>query len=125
MIFSDFIPVHSSSKKDPLEEELAEIQKALQHFRSQSQDVMVFQILDESEVQFSFDSPMRFKDPESSLIVEAGPEVRENYLRVIQDYQQKLQEICAKEKVDFLALHTGENFDRPLMSFLLKRKNKF
>lgn len=126
MLFSDFIPPPPRKRgEDPLKKELEELKKAFQHFRSKGQDVIVFQILDESEANFSFSDPMRFKDPESDLIIEGDPSLKADYLETLHNYQNQLKELCQEERMDFVALHTGQNFDKALMSFLLKRKAKF
>ncbi|RME83542.1 MAG: DUF58 domain-containing protein [Planctomycetota bacterium] len=126
LVFSDFIPSPSpQTKEDPIEKELQDLKLAFQHFRSKGHDVMVFQILDESEACFSFSEPFIFKDPERGIKVEGHPSMKEDYLQTLKDYQDRLRKLCLEEKMDFIALHTGENFDKPLMSFLLHRKNRF
>src|SRR5690606_30360539 len=43
-----------------------ELLSALQHLRFKKHDVVVFHLLDEAEVKFQFDRPIRFVDLESS-----------------------------------------------------------
>ena len=54
-------------------DEPAGVVDALHHLKFRGHDLIVFQVLDHSEVAFEFDGPVRFEEPESGETLEADP----------------------------------------------------
>jgi uncharacterized protein (DUF58 family) len=103
-------------------DEPARVIDGLKHFRFRGNDVLVFHVLDRSELTFPFDRPVRFRDLESGEEVIATPsEVRDEYLAgirgLIETYRRELRTVG----IDYHLLDTSEPLDRALLSYLAVR----
>jgi uncharacterized protein (DUF58 family) len=103
-------------------DEPARVIDGLKHFRFRGNDVLVFHVLDRSELTFPFDRPVRFRDLESGEEVIATPsEVRDEYLAgirgLIETYRRELRTVG----IDYQLLDTSEPLDRALLSYLAVR----
>ena len=106
--------------------EPAEVMEALHHIRYRGHDIIVFHVLDEAEVKFDFDSPVRFRDVETGERVVANSKaVRESYLSQIESFTNELRTECAKANIDYVLVDTSQPFDKALLSFLANRKSHF
>jgi uncharacterized protein (DUF58 family) len=111
MIFSDLL-----CDPDP-------VMKALRRLRHGGHDVILFHILDESEVRFPFDGVVELEDPESheSLQVDAAG-YREEYQAEVEAYRTDYRLECQRTGVDYVPLDTSVQFDKALMEYLLNRR---
>lgn len=99
-----------------------ELLSAIQHLRFQKHDVVLFQLVDRMELEFSFDRPVRFTDMESdfSLVTEPGM-IRDEYLRQFNLHLERLRTGCREFKVDHRLVVTDEDYERVLATFLVDR----
>jgi uncharacterized protein (DUF58 family) len=100
----------------------ARVIDGLKHFRFRGNDVLVFHVLDRSELTFPFDRPVRFRDLETGEEIMATPsEVRDEYLAgirgLIETYRRELRSVG----IDYQLLDTSEPLDRALLSYLAVR----
>ncbi|MEC7679018.1 MAG: DUF58 domain-containing protein [Planctomycetota bacterium] len=98
--------------------------KALALFRSARHEILFFQVLDPDEIDFPFSGRIQFRDLESSQneqMVDAKS-IRDAYLRRYEEYQNKLRDICRKQRVDLVQMTTDRPFADALHEYLSVRR---
>ena len=95
---------------------------ALQHFRFAGHDVLVFHILDEAEIGFTFDAMTEFTDLETGerLLVSAGG-MRAAYLEEMRRFLATCQKGCAGIRADYALLNTATPLEQALSEYLHRR----
>jgi uncharacterized protein (DUF58 family) len=85
-------------------------------------DVVLFQILDPTELDFDFESPALFRDIESGrdLYVDPGA-ARKGYKQLLQSHLSKTDETCRQLGIDYHLFATNRPFDLALLEFLQYR----
>lgn len=98
---------------------------ALRMLKHAGHDVIIFHVLDEAEVNFPFDGRVLLQDPESgqSMPVDAAAVQRE-YRQAIADFRSELATGCAESRIDYVPLDTSMQYDKALMEYLHRRKNR-
>lgn len=104
-------------------DEPSKIIRALRSFRYRKHEILVFQILDPREQDFSFKTSARFIDLETKEEVPVDPlALREGYrkkiMKLIQTYRNELR----ASYIDYELLVTNNPFDRALFAYLAKRE---
>ncbi len=93
--------------------------KGLRLLRQRGHDLMVFHILDDDELEFSFAGPQRFVGLESADQLRCNPRaLRAGYLAALHRYLDEVRRGCAKQGVDYSLVATGEPLDAALATFL-------
>lgn len=112
IIFSDFFC------------DLDELKDALVHLKHRKNDVVLFHILDESEIEFDFSQAYRFVDLEdgSQQNIET-PEIRDNYQSLMQSYLNDIKSMCSNTLVEYRRVLCSESPERILVDFLGSRLN--
>lgn len=89
-------------------------------------EVILFHVLDAAEVEFPYRGAVHFTDCETGerLTVDA-PGVRKAYRERIEAFRARWEERCGVARVDYVPLDTGMPFDRALVSYLVKRQERF
>ncbi len=102
------------------------IMAGLNRLKHGGHDVIMFHVLDEAEVNFPFNGPMQFVDPESGekVTVDATGH-RDDYLEALGKFREDLKSRCFKSRIDYVPLDTSMPFDRALMEYLLSRRARF
>jgi uncharacterized protein (DUF58 family) len=116
IIFSDMM--ENIGKSD-------ELFSALQHLRHNKHEVILFHVLDkQKELDFDFNSgPYKFIDMESGEELKLNPnDIKEKYIKYINDYKEKLKLRCGQYKIDFIEADINQGFRQVLLPYLLKRK---
>jgi uncharacterized protein (DUF58 family) len=100
--------------------------QSLHHLRHRGNDVILFHILDEAEVQFPFEGVIEFEDTEDHerLTLDARG-MRRDYLQAIEEFRGRYQSECARANIDYLSMDTSVSFDKALMEYLLQRQKRF
>ncbi|MBN2011585.1 DUF58 domain-containing protein [candidate division KSB1 bacterium] len=99
------------------------IMLALKHFRHNQHEVVVFHILDPFEINFSFDREAIFHDMETNDEIPTQPwHIRAEYRERVQAFIDNYKRQCRSQQIDYVLLNTGEEFDRALIQYLIKRK---
>ena len=110
IVFSDFF-----CDPEPL-------MSCFQHLRFQKHDLAVFHLLDRMELEFKFDRPVRFVDLESSFSLVTEPAmIREEYLRQINSFLERLRAGCHEFKADYRQAVTDQDYEKLLADFLVER----
>lgn len=114
MLFSDLLA-------DP-----ADVIAALARLRHGGHDVIVFHVLDADEVQFPYDGPVEFEDPETGeTITLDATGFRDEYTSQLQAFRQTYQDGCNRLRIDYVPLDTSQPFDKALTEYLIQRQSKF
>ncbi len=100
-----------------------EIDEAIRHFRFCGHEVVVFHLLDATELRFDFDKVRDFVDLETGERIEVhGPVFRDAYReRVIQWIESRRQAMNAC-RAEYVQLETSEPFARGLARYLHLRR---
>jgi uncharacterized protein (DUF58 family) len=114
MIFSDLL-------NDP-----QQVISAIAKLRYGGNDVIVFHVMDEAEVNFPYEGPVQFEDAESgeSITVDASG-LRADYLQQLEEFRSTYREGLNNLRVDYVPLDTSMPFDRALTEYLLQRQSRF
>ena len=95
---------------------------ALQHFRHNKHEVLVFHILDRQELEFDYEDYATFQDLETGRQLPLDPAFfRQTYLDRIEAYQSRFRRFASENRIDYLMLSTEVPYDRSLMAYLSKR----
>ena len=101
---------------------------ALQHLKHNKHEVILFHTVDRStEIDFSFSNrPYRFVDLETGDDIKLLPsEVRNEYLKTMQQFSHELKMRCGQFGIDFVEADVKQGFRQILLPYLLKREKMF
>ena len=101
---------------------------ALQHFKYNKHDVVLFHVEDKkTEIDFDFSNrPYLFVDSETGEKVKLFPaQVRDQYLKASKEYKHLLKLKCAQYKIELIEAEVGNDFKQILMPFLVKRSKMY
>lgn len=99
-----------------------ELMDAVHHMRFKKHDVAVMHLMDEQELEFSFDRPTRFHDMESGTNVLTEPvSVRDQYIRALRQFLGAMKKGCLERNSDYQMISTDNPFEEVLTPFLLER----
>ena len=99
---------------------------ALQHLKHNKHKVVVFHIIDEkTELNFNFDNtPRKFIDVESGEIINLYSEnIKDEYEKRVAEYFKKLSLTCAQNKIKYVPVNVGANFEKILTTYLAEKQN--
>lgn len=110
---------------DMLDDETRVI-NALKNLRAMGNDVIMFQVMDDAELNFPFNEASEFIDMENSESYITSPAaIRESYLRNLQEFLDYCRRQCQTSGVDYCLLNTRNPLDEALSSYLTKRAKSF
>ena len=97
--------------------------KGLKLLRQNGHDVIVFHVLDDEELDFSFSGPVRFDSLELDEHLACDPRaLREGYLAALRAYLGEVRHGCAQGGVDYVLVRTSDPLDGALAAFLSNRR---
>jgi len=98
--------------------------KGLRHFRFKGNDVIVFHLLDQAELDLPFEGNILFEDLEAAnLQVIADPRaIRSTYQQVVQEFIGNIRKQCHDSAIDYQIISTATPLDRALASYLSWRE---
>jgi uncharacterized protein (DUF58 family) len=100
----------------------AEIHEALQSFTLRRHDLVIFHVLDETEMTFPFEGSTLFRGLEGYPEVIADPRaLQEAYVAVFREYLDEVERICSTLGVDYTLCHTGEPLDAAVIAVIAAR----
>lgn len=96
-----------------------------EHLRFRKHDVAVFHLMEQNELDFEFDRPMRFVDLEGGEPILADPLIiGTQYRRALEVYIQSMDEVIRDTEIDYHRICIHENYGEVLARFLLGRTPK-
>jgi len=97
----------------------------LQHIRFKGHDLIVFNVMDDSELNFPFQNATKFIDMESPTEYMAIPSmVREKYMERLEAHIDAFKKGCGQLHADYHVLNTSQPLDFALFSYLTHRAGK-
>jgi uncharacterized protein (DUF58 family) len=106
-----------------LYDEPERVAAALKPLRFSGHDVIVFHVLDQSEIEFPFGEAASFEDLESGERLSLVPDaLREQYRAMVQEHVRQLGEIFAASRIDYALLNTSVPLDQALFHYLATRE---
>jgi uncharacterized protein (DUF58 family) len=99
---------------------------ALQHLKHNKHKVVLFHVVDnKTELNFDFDNaPRKFIDVESGEEVAVfADNVKQEYEKQVESYFNKLALTCAQNRIKYIPVGVGENFEKILMAYLVEKQN--
>jgi len=110
MIFSDFFT------------DIDTLEQALQRFRFSKHEVVLFQVMHHDELSFEFDALTKFVGLELADEIIARPDqVRQGYLRAVARFNQKLETICQRNRMERVLVDTSRDMGEVLVDYLNQR----
>lgn len=119
VIFSDMLDNEGSQES---------LFSALQHLKHNKHEVILFHVHEqEKELEFDYSNrPYRFVDMETGRMIRLNPaDLKEKYVRQMQDYYEELRLKCMQYKIDFVSAGINQGYENVLLSFLLKRSKLY
>src|SRR3954470_19671568 len=103
-------------------DDMAGLKKGLRHLRYKKHEVMVFQVLDPTEIEFPFEDVTMFKGLEQmgDLLTEPRA-LREGYLEQLNGFTEELKKMCRGMHIDFTRMNSSDPLDVTLSNFLATR----
>ncbi|MEZ6125497.1 MAG: DUF58 domain-containing protein [Planctomycetaceae bacterium] len=100
-----------------------ELKSSFQHLRFRKHDVAVFHLLEQNELDFQFDRPVRFVDLEGAPPMLVDPvTIARQYRNAVAEYLESLKSIVRESAVDYHRVSIQEHYAEPLTRFLLARR---
>ncbi len=99
---------------------------ALQHLKHHKHKVVLFHVFDaKTEWNFDFENaPKKFVDVETAEeITVFADSIKEEYEKVTQEYFKKLALSCAQNRIQYVPVGVGENFEKILLAYLVEKQN--
>lgn len=96
--------------------------KGLKLLRTRGHDVMVFQVLDDQELDFDYAGTTKFEGMEELGDLVCDPRsLRDGYLAAMREFIQEVRRNCTKQLIDFQTIRTSEHLDAMLSHYLAHR----
>ena len=96
--------------------------KGLKLLRTRGHDVMVFHVLDDEELDFTYAGTTKFEGMEDMGDLICDPRsLREGYQQAVQQFVEDLRRNCARQMIDYQTLRTSEHLDAVLAHYLTHR----
>lgn len=97
----------------------------LSHLRASGHDLVIFQVIDPAERDFTFDAPALFEDSESKQRLYIDPvTAREEYCRRFQAHSEAIRTIAAQLTIDFHTVATDRPLADALFAFMNDRQRR-
>jgi len=98
---------------------------ALQHLKHNKHKVVLFHVIDtKTELNFDFDnSPRKFIDMESGEEINIFADtIKEDYEKQTELYFKKIAQTCAQNKIKYVPVSVGANFEKILTTYLVEKQ---
>jgi uncharacterized protein (DUF58 family) len=99
-----------------------QVVSALNHFRHNRNEVLVFHLLDPAERELEYDGLIEFQDMETGRRMQVRPDVvREEYQKHLEAFLQRYRRDCAAARVDYEIASTDFPYELMLARYLSRR----
>ena len=104
---------------------IEELTAGLQALTLRGHDLIVFHILDETELSFPFEGNTLFRGLEEYPDLVADPRsLRDGYLEAIQSYFEAVEKLCATLGLNYYRTHSGEPLDAAIIAVIAARARR-
>ncbi|MGE0160243.1 MAG: DUF58 domain-containing protein [Gemmatimonadales bacterium] len=104
-------------------EEPDRVLKAVGPLRARGHDVIVFHVMDPTELEFPFEEASGFEDLETNEQIPVIPaKLRDEYKRLVQEHLTALRDRFTGSRIDYNLLDTSKPLDIALFQYLLARE---
>jgi uncharacterized protein (DUF58 family) len=94
----------------------------LEHLRFKGNEVIVFHVLDQQELDFDFNEPVLLEDAETEEQMQVLPNIlRADYIRAMKQHLDAISDGTTRTKTDYEILKTSSPLDAALFSYLARR----
>jgi len=103
-----------------------ELFTALQHLKHNKHKIVLFHVIDEkTELNFDFDAaPRKFIDLESGEEINIfADNIKEAYENQVSNYFKKVAITCAQNKIKYVPVSVGANFEKILTTYLVEKQS--
>ncbi len=101
----------------------AQVMNALNHFRHDRSEVVVFNVFDTAERNLPFDGLVDFVDLETGQKMQVRADVvRDDYRSKFEAFVHRYRQDCAASRVDYQLVTTDTPFERMLAAYLDRRE---
>ena len=98
--------------------------RGLQMLKQRKHEVLILQVMDDQELDFTFSGTCRFEGLESSGRLTCDPAaLREEYLKALNSFLSDIRRRCAGSMVDYHLVRTSDHPDAALAHLLQPRMN--
>jgi hypothetical protein len=106
-----------------LYEEPEAVVSAINNLRGRGNDIMVFHLLDPTELEFPFADSSNFIDLETGEKMPVIPEyLRKQYREVVREHVASLGRLLRDQRVDYALFNTSQPLDNALFTYLATRE---
>jgi uncharacterized protein (DUF58 family) len=96
--------------------------RGLKLLRHRGHDLMLFNIMDDEELDFNYAGTTRFEGLEQAGELVCDPRaLRDGYLEAVQKFHEEIRRHCAKNTIDFQTIRTSDHLDAALAYYLNHR----
>lgn len=104
-------------------DEPEDVTVALAHFRKLHHDVVLFHILDPTEIDFPFKKGAQFEDMETHETITIDPRaMADDYKQVFSEFLEKYRKTCAEMKIDYRLTRTDLGVETFVRAYLEERR---
>lgn len=98
----------------------------LTYLRRIGNDVIVFHLFDEAELDFNYSGRSIFVDKETGEKIDITPElIREKYQAMSQKLIDSMQNGCRLADIDYHVVKSNDSYEKHLLEFLQRRQKKY
>jgi uncharacterized protein (DUF58 family) len=99
------------------------ILQAIGPLRARGHDIIVFHVMDPTELEFPFEEPSGFEDLETNEQIPVIPtKLRDDYKKVVAAHVEALRKRLTGNRIDYTLLDTSQPLDLALFKYLLARE---
>ncbi|RNI32478.1 DUF58 domain-containing protein [Rufibacter immobilis] len=103
-------------------EQTSEISETLRKLGAREKDTLLFHLMGQNELEFSYQGQLSFQDLETGQTVQVNAEThREAYLQNLQTWLRNLETDTRKKQIHYERFHLHEPLDKALRAFLQSR----
>lgn len=107
---------------DLLDDEEA-LQQGIQRIRFAGNEVIVFHVMDPTEIEFSFQGTVKFIGLEDTGIVETAPsEICKSFRREVEAFRARVKEICERNGCHYVLANTASPLAEVVSGYLVFRR---
>ncbi|MEO0058771.1 MAG: hypothetical protein RLZZ312_418 [Bacteroidota bacterium] len=99
---------------------------ALQHLKHNKHRVVLFHVVDKkTEILFDFDNaPRKFIDVETGEEINIfADNVKKQYATEVLEYFKKIEDTCAQNRIKYVSVGVGNDFEKILTSYLIEKQS--